>query len=107
MIDVMKHKLVTTRGVSLVGLERAKDADTFKQGVVRRIADDVGGAVTERYPPDWTTDSSPFAEVKHTVFVFSPAELAQLVSDVRDKAIEETLALAGELTPEQENPNEQ
>lgn len=104
MIDVMQHKLVSERKVWR-GYSESTKVDLLRVAAAQMGAE-AGRLIAERWPPA-TSTSDDHELLTMTVYVFSPQELAQLLSDVRDKAIEETLAVAESLIPEQEKPDEQ
>ncbi len=108
MNDVMRHRLVSVRKVDHAELAQADNADQYMAWVGRGMAAGTGLAIFDRYPPDVTenTDTQQ-TTITHDVYVFSPEELADLIANVREQAMNEFLAVADGLTEEQENTHEQ
>lgn len=107
MTDVMKHKLT---GVQLVDGNRLAaiiDREDHRKWLHRNMGADAGRLIAERWPPTVETDDEGNERHTLTVYAFSPEELAALVANVREQAMQEFLAVADGLTEEQENDNEQ
>lgn len=108
MIDVMQHKLVSSRAVDFADqVEGSHDA--YMAYVGRGMAAGMGLAIFDRYPPDVTENADTQQTIiTHEVYVFDPKELAAFVAQVREQTIDEVLAVADSLdTTEQENHDEQ
>lgn len=105
MNDVMRHRLVSVSKVDSPD-RVTTDEGKYLEWVGRGMAARVGAAIFDRYPPDVTDDTKTIT-ITHDVYVFSPEELAALVANVREQAMQEFLAVADGLTEEQENDHEQ
>ena len=108
MNDVMRHRLVSVRKVDHAELAEADNADQYMAWVGRGMAAGTGLAIFDRYPPDVTvSDDAKETTITHDVYVFSPEELADVIANVREQAMQEFLAVADGLAEEQENHDEQ